>query len=116
MGFWMSVRSISLRKLIKILFSPANRRVSEIRKDIREDMNRIQGAAAGGGDFLRVLLFRNVSGPHVTASDDRRKMVAVYLGYLGLARGLWKIVSDCHGRGMQHAHFTSVDINTCIGS
>jgi hypothetical protein len=61
----MSVRSISLRKLIKILFSPANRRVSEIRKDIREDMKRSQDAAAGGGDFLRVLfpeMFRNPIG------------------------------------------------------
>ncbi len=74
----MSVRSISLRKLIIILFSPANRRVSEIRKDIREDMNRIQGAAAGGGDFLRVLLFRNVSEPRLTDPDDRRVTKAVY--------------------------------------
>lgn len=64
----MSVRSISLRKLIKILFSPANRRVSGIRKDIPEDMNRSQDAAAGGGDFLRVLLFRNVSGLCLTGS------------------------------------------------
>ena len=72
MGFWMSVRSISLRKLIKILFSPANRRVSEIRKDIREDMKRSQDAAAGGGDFVRVLFFRNVSGPHLAASGGWR--------------------------------------------
>jgi hypothetical protein len=56
----MSVRSISLRKLIKILFSPDNRRVSGIRKDIREDMKRNQNAAAGGGDLLRVLLSQNV--------------------------------------------------------
>lgn len=47
----MSVRSISLRKLIKILFLPANRRVSEIRKDLREEINRNQGSTGGGGDF-----------------------------------------------------------------
>ena len=59
----MSVRSISLRKLIKILFSPANRRVSGIRKDITQEMKRNQDTTAGGGDFLRVLLSQNVSGP-----------------------------------------------------
>ena len=76
----MSVRSISLRKLIKILFSPANRRVSEIRKDIREDMKRSQDAAAGGGDFLRILLFRNVSASHLTGSGCGRMTKAVCAG------------------------------------
>jgi hypothetical protein len=80
----MSVRSISLQKLIKILFSPANRRVSGIRKDIREDMKRSQNAAACGGDFLRVLLFRNVSGLHVTASGGWRMLKAAYTGDFGL--------------------------------
>ena len=64
----MLVRSISLRKLIKILFSPTNRRVSEIRKDIPEDMNRNQDATAGGGDFLRVLFSINVSGLRLTGA------------------------------------------------
>ena len=85
----MSVRSISLRKLIKFLFLPANRRVSGIRKDIREDMNRSQDAAAGGGDFLRVLLFRNVSGPHLTGADEWRMPKAVCKGEIGLARGVY---------------------------
>ncbi len=62
----MSVRSISLRKLIKFLFSPANLRVSGIRDDIRQDMNRSQDATAGGSDFVRVLLFRNFSGPRLS--------------------------------------------------
>ena len=83
----MSVRSISLKKLIKILFSPANRRVSEIRKVIREQIKRSQDAAAGGGDFLRVLLFRNVSSPHIADDDDRSKTDVVYAGVLGVARG-----------------------------
>lgn len=72
----MFVRSISLRKLIKILFSPANRRVSGIRKDIREDMKRSQDATAGGSDFLRVLLSKNVSGPHLTDPSGGRKAKA----------------------------------------
>lgn len=83
----MSVRSISLRKLIQILFSPANRRVSGIRKDIREDMNRNQDATAGGGDFLRVLLFRNVSGPRLSGADEWRIPKAFYTRGLGLATG-----------------------------
>lgn len=64
----MSVRSISLRKLIKILFSPAKTRVSAIRKDIRKDMNRSQDATAGGSSFLRVLFSKNVSGLRLTGS------------------------------------------------
>lgn len=60
----MSVRSISLRKLIKILFAPANRSVSEIRKDIPEDMKRSQDATAGGGDLLRL---------HIADDDDRAR-------------------------------------------
>ena len=73
----MSVRSISLRKLIKILFSPANRRVSEIRKDIREDMNRSQDATAGGSGFSRILLSKNVSEPRLTDSHNLRVTNAV---------------------------------------
>jgi len=100
MGFWMSVRSISLKKLIKILFSPANRRVSGIRKDIREEMKRSQGAAAGGGDFLRVLLSINVSGPHLTGADGWRMTNAVYRRGLGFATwgwgGLCGMPANCH--------------------
>jgi hypothetical protein len=87
MGFWMSVRSISLRKLIKILFSPANRSVSGIRKDIREDMKRSQDATAGGGDLLRILLSQNVSGPHLTASEGRRMTKAIYMSGLRVSEG-----------------------------
>ena len=72
----MSVRSISLRKLIIILFSPASCRVSGIRKDIREDMKRRHDAAVGGGDFLCFLLFRDVSGPHLTGADEWRNKMA----------------------------------------
>ena len=69
----MFVRSISLRKLIKILFSPANRRVSGIRKDIREDMKTSQDATAGGSDFWRVLFSKNVLGPYLTESGGWSK-------------------------------------------
>lgn len=81
----MFVRSISLRKLIKILFSPANRRVSGIRKDIREEMKTSQDATAGGSDFLRVLFFRNVSVPHLAESGCGRmtKAVCAGLGWRG---------------------------------
>ena len=90
----MSVRSISLRKSIKILFAPANRRVSGIGKDIREDMNRSQDATAGGGDFLRVLFSKNVSGPHLTGADGWRTPKAVCAGDFGLARGVWPYVVE----------------------
>lgn len=83
----MFVRSISLKKLIKIFFSPANRRVSGIRKDICAEMKTSQDATAGGSDFLRVLLSKNVSGPHLTGADGWRMTMAVCAGDFGLARG-----------------------------
>jgi hypothetical protein len=70
----MSVRSISLRKLIIILFSPANRRVSGIRKDIREDMNRSPDATAGGGDFYAP--FWSDAKDHVFGLSDLHASVA----------------------------------------
>lgn len=47
----MSLRSIHLRKLIKILYLPSNRRVSVLRADIRDDMARENGSGGSGGDF-----------------------------------------------------------------
>jgi hypothetical protein len=70
----MSVRSISLRKLIKILFSPANRRVSEIRKDIREEIKRNQDPTRGGGDFYAP--FWSDAKDHVFGISDLHASVA----------------------------------------
>jgi hypothetical protein len=83
----MSVRSIFLRKLIQILFSPANRRVSGIRKDIREELKRSQDATAGGSDFLRVLFFRNVSASHLAVSGGSHITKGACAGRLGFATG-----------------------------
>lgn len=47
----MSLDRIHLRKLLKILFLPPNLRRSELRKDIREEINREAGEDTGGGDF-----------------------------------------------------------------
>jgi hypothetical protein len=47
----MSLRNIHLRKLLKILYSEQNRRISSLRSDIREDIIREEGHAPGGGDF-----------------------------------------------------------------
>jgi len=47
----MSLRSIHLRKLLKILYSEPNRRISALRSDIRDDIARELGDIQGGGDF-----------------------------------------------------------------
>ncbi|WP_395616383.1 hypothetical protein, partial [Sphingorhabdus sp.] len=70
----MSVRSISLRKLIKILFLPANRRVSEIRKDIREEIKRNQSFTGDGGDFYAP--FWSDAKNHVFGLSDLHASVA----------------------------------------
>lgn len=47
----MSLQSIQLRKILKILYSEPNRRISALRSDIRTDISREAGDAGGGGDF-----------------------------------------------------------------
>lgn len=47
----MSIRSIHLRKLLKILYLEPNRRKSALRADIREDIARESGEVGNGGDF-----------------------------------------------------------------
>jgi hypothetical protein len=47
----MALNRIHLRKLLKILYLPANQRRSEIRADIRDELGRDAGASGGGGDF-----------------------------------------------------------------
>ena len=47
----MSLRNIHLRKLLKIMYLPLNRRVSALRSDIREELARERGGDGAGGDF-----------------------------------------------------------------
>lgn len=47
----MSLEKIHLRKLLKILYLPPKQRRGELRKDIREEIDRLAGNEAGGGDF-----------------------------------------------------------------
>lgn len=47
----MSLERIHLRKLIKLLYLPANKRRSALRQDIRDDIAREAGATGSGGDF-----------------------------------------------------------------
>jgi hypothetical protein len=63
----MSLRLIHLRKLLKILYSEPNRRISALRADIREDIAREDGAGEGGGDFYGP--FWRDAKDHVFGSD-----------------------------------------------
>ncbi|WP_200918716.1 hypothetical protein [Sphingomonas sp. Leaf231] len=47
----MSLRSIHLRKLLKILFSPENKQTAALRSDIRDEIAREAEGSSGGGDF-----------------------------------------------------------------
>ena len=47
----MSLEIIHLGKLLKLLYLPENRQISELRADIRQDSAREEGLATGGGDF-----------------------------------------------------------------
>ena len=47
----MSLKVIHLRKLLAILYSEPNKRISAIRSDIRADLAKEAGAQTSGGDF-----------------------------------------------------------------
>jgi hypothetical protein len=47
----MSLNVIHLRKLLNILYSEPNKRISAIRSDIRADLAKEAGAQTSGGDF-----------------------------------------------------------------
>jgi hypothetical protein len=47
----VSVRNIHLRKLLKLMYLAPNRRVSALRADIRDDIDRETGGTGSGGDF-----------------------------------------------------------------
>lgn len=92
MGFWMSVRSISLRKLIKILFLPANRRVSAIRTGILEEIKRDHGSTGGGGDFYAP--FWSDAKNHVFALSDLHASVADRIASNDKRRNLYPRLRD----------------------
>ena len=47
----MSLETIHLRKLLKLLYLTPNRQISELRADIRQEIAKEHGLAGGGGDF-----------------------------------------------------------------
>lgn len=47
----MSIESISLRKLLRIMYSEQNKRISLLRADIRDEIAKSDGEMASGGDF-----------------------------------------------------------------
>lgn len=47
----MSLQSIHLRKLLKIMYLEGQARTTALRSDIREDIAREDGPSEGGGDF-----------------------------------------------------------------
>lgn len=71
----MSVRSIHLRKLLKIMYLPQNKRISALRSDIRDDLAREDGGASSGGDFYGP--FWRDAKDHVFGQADLREMTKV---------------------------------------
>lgn len=47
----MSLQSIHLRKILKIMYLQGPQRISALRADIRDDLTREDGRESGGGDF-----------------------------------------------------------------
>ncbi|MGC1469653.1 MAG: hypothetical protein WA793_09755 [Sphingorhabdus sp.] len=64
----MSLQLIHLRKLLRIMYSAENRRVSMLRADIRDEIAREEGESPGGGDFYGPFWFDAKN--HVFGIDD----------------------------------------------
>ncbi|MGN6622119.1 MAG: hypothetical protein ACTHKR_13800 [Sphingomonas sp.] len=74
----MSLKTIHLRKLLKIIYSAPNRRISALRSDIREEISREAGESGAGGDFYvpfwsdaKAHVFDPVNHDLHTATDNR---------------------------------------------
>lgn len=82
----MSLRSIHLRKLLKIMYLPQNRRISALRADIRDDIRREDVDVGSGGDFYGP--FWSDAKSHVFGVNDlhdlTRARIAANSGRAGL--------------------------------
>jgi hypothetical protein len=88
----MALDSIHLRKLLKLLFLPSNRRRSELRADIREEISREAGAEASGGDFYAPF-WADAKG-HVFGSIDLKDAVEARIAANNRRRNLYPRLSE----------------------
>lgn len=64
----MSIRTINLRKLLRLFFAPENLQISILRSDIRAEIAKAEGFESGGGDFY-VPFWRDAKDHTVNLSD-----------------------------------------------
>ena len=88
----MSIRSIHLRKLMKILYLPQNKRVSALRDDIRDDIAREDGGEASGGDFYGP--FWRDAKDHVFGQTDLREMTKIRIEANPRRANLYPLLRD----------------------
>ena len=88
----MSVRKIHLRKLLKLIYLPQNRRVSALRSDIRDDIARESGHLGSGGDFYSP--FWSDAKAHVFGASDLRQNVAGRIEANNTRRNLYPQLRD----------------------
>lgn len=70
----MAIDRIHLRKLLMLMFLPDNRKTSELRKDIRDEIAREAGEESSGGDFYAP--FWADARSHVFGTSDLHASVA----------------------------------------
>lgn len=71
----MSLQTIHLRKILKIMYLQGPKRISALRQDIRDDLARENGSEAGGGDFYGP--FWHDAKNHVFGATDLTEQTAV---------------------------------------
>lgn len=88
----MALDRIHLRKLLKILFLPQNKRLSELRRDIREDRRRLADSEGSGGDFYTP--FWADAKAHVFGTRDLRASVDARIEANGRRGNLYPQLRD----------------------
>jgi hypothetical protein len=88
----MSLRSVPLRKLLKLFYLEAPQRRSAIRAEIRTDIARAEGQERGGGDFYAPFWFDACS--HVFGRSDLHQSVALRIAANQRRRNLYPLLQD----------------------
>lgn len=88
----MALDRIHLGKLLKILFLEPNKRRSEIRKDIRNDIRAAAGQSSSGGDFY--VPFWSDAKRHAFGEGDLHAAVEGRIGANGGRKSLYTQLRD----------------------
>lgn len=88
----MTVRTISLSKLLKLFYAPNQTRRKILREGLRADARRSEGDTSGGGDFY--VSFWSDAKNHVLNNADLRAATELRIQASAQRRNLYPLLAD----------------------